>query len=213
MCIAITFASFVYCNVIKSEFLAMDKEHVLSLFKHTGALLDGHFQLTSGLHSAQYFQCAKVLQYPKHAESLCGEIVSHFKHMRIDAVIAPALGGIVVGQEVGRQLNARTMFTERKDGVMQLRRGFEITPNENVLVCEDVVTTGGSVVEVINIVKERGGNLVGVGYIVDRSGGKVKFGDSQFATLSLDVVAYKPEECPLCRQNIPVEKPGSRGTR
>lgn len=189
----------------------MDSEHVLSLFKQTGALLEGHFQLTSGLHSPQYFQCAKVLQYPKYTEVLCGEIVSRFKHKTIDAVIAPALGGIVVGQEVGRQLNARTMFAERKDGVMQLRRGFAITPNENVLVCEDVVTTGGSVMEVIRIVKEEGGNVAGVGYIVDRSGGKVIFADSQYAVLTLDVVAYTPEECPLCKQHLPITKPGSRG--
>ncbi len=193
----------------------MNKEHVLSLFMQTGALLEGHFQLTSGLHSNQYFQCAKVLQYPQHTELLCGEIASHFKDKKIDVVIAPAMGGIVVGQEVGRQLGVRTLFTERKEGVMLLRRGFEIREGERILVCEDVVTTGGSVFEVINIVKQRGGRVVGVGYIVDRSGGKVRFDaeDSQIATLHMDVVTYKPEECPLCQQNIPIDKPGSRATK
>lgn len=190
----------------------MTKDQVLSIFKETGALLDGHFQLTSGLHSPQYFQCAKVLQYPRHTELLCGEIAAHFAKSNIDVVIAPALGGIVVGQEVGRQLGVRTMFTERKDGVMQLRRGFEIRVGEQVLVCEDVVTTGGSVFEVISIVKERDGVIAGAGYIVDRSGGKVKFDvrDSQFATLQMDMVTYQPGECPLCKQNTPITKPGSR---
>ncbi len=190
----------------------MTKNQVLEIFKTTGALLEGHFQLTSGLHSRQYFQCAKVLQYPEHASALCGEVAARFKENRIDAVIAPALGGIVVGQEVGRQLGVRTMFTERKDGAMQLRRGFAITPGERLLVCEDVVTTGGSVFEVINIVKSLGGIIAGVGYIVDRSGGKVKFEAEagQFATLQMDVVTYQPEACPLCHEGLPAVKPGSR---
>lgn len=195
----------------------MEKDQILSLFKSTGALLEGHFQLTSGLHSNQYFQCAKVLQYPAHCESLCGEIAEAFAAARIDVVVAPAMGGIVVGQEVGRRLRARTMFTERKDGVMQLRRGFEIRPGERVLVCEDVVTTGGSVEEVIGIVRQAGGCIVGVGYVVDRSAGRVRFpvdsGGSQFAVLQMNVVAFKPEECPLCREGLPVVKPGSRGNR
>lgn len=193
----------------------MDRQKVLSIFKETGALLEGHFQLTSGLHSPQYFQCAKVLQFPSYATMLCAEIASCFSGASVDAVIAPALGGIVVGQEVGRQLDVRTMFTERKDGAMHLRRGFTIRAGEKVLVCEDVVTTGGSVFEVIKIVRDAGGLPVGVAYIVDRSGGKVKFdlhaGGTQYSVLQMDVVAYKPEECPLCTQGIPVEKPGSRG--
>lgn len=195
----------------------MDRQQVLSIFKESGALLEGHFQLTSGLHSNQYFQCAKVLQYPHHAATLCASIAAHFKNNNIDTVVAPALGGIVVGQEVGRQLDARTMFTERKDGTMQLRRGFEIRKGERVLVCEDVVTTGGSVVEVIRIVHELGGLVVGVGYIVDRSGGRVRFdiaqGGTQYPVLQMDVVTYKPEACPLCARGLPVEKPGSRGNK
>lgn len=192
----------------------MNQEEVLAIFKESGALLEGHFQLTSGLHSPQYFQCARVLQYPRFTEALCGALASQFRHLEIDVVIAPALGGIVVGQEVGRQLGVRTMFTERKDGLMQLRRGFDIRRGERVLVCEDVVTTGGSVVEVIKIVKAMEGRVAAVGYMVDRSGGKVKFdveqGGVQYALLHMDVVTFKPDACPLCREGIAVVKPGSR---
>ncbi len=193
----------------------MDPNRVLTIFKQTGALLEGHFQLTSGLHSNQYFQCAKVLQYPEHCELLCGELAQHFRDASLDVVVAPAMGGIVVAQEVGRQLHKRTMFTERKDGEMLLRRGFEIKRGERVLVCEDVVTTGGSVLEVINIVGRNGGVVAGVGYIVDRSGGRVQFpigpGGKQRSVLTMDVVSSTPESCPLCRAGVPVVKPGSRG--
>jgi orotate phosphoribosyltransferase len=187
----------------------MTKSDILALFKQTHALLEGHFQLTSGLHSPQYFQCARVLQYPKHAELLCGEIAARFRNRKIDAVIAPALGGIIVGTEVGRQLDVRSMFTERSDGKMQLRRGFEIIKGERVLVCEDVITTGGSVREVIEIVNRAGADVVGVGVIVDRSGGKVNF-NNLFATVVMDVITYMPDKCPLCQQGIAIEKPGSR---
>jgi orotate phosphoribosyltransferase len=184
-------------------------DEILEIFKKTGALLEGHFQLTSGLHSPHYFQCARVLQYPGHARALCSEIAGRFDGSEVDVVIAPALGGIVVGQEVGRQLNVRTMFTERKEGTMQLRRGFSVAKYEKVLVCEDVVTTGGSVGEVITIVRSMGGLPVGVGAVVDRSGGKAPF-ENFFAPLVMDVVTYKPEACPLCAKGMPVDKPGSR---
>ena len=187
----------------------MNQNEIISLFKKSEALLDGHFQLTSGLHSPSYFQCAKVLQYPKNAELLCGMIADHFRLAQISAVIAPALGGIVVGQEVGRQLSLRTMFTERKEGTMQLRRGFRIEAGEKVLVCEDVITTGGSVKEVIAIVERMGASVAGVGAIVDRSGGKVLF-NNLFTTITMDVVTYETSSCPLCKNNIPVDKPGSR---
>lgn len=192
----------------------LSKEQILEIFYSTGALLEGHFQLTSGLHSTQYFQCAKVLQYPRYAERLCREISDHFRATRVDAVVAPALGGIVVAQEVGRLVAAfnsdiRTMYTERTNGVMQLRRGFTLHPREQVLVCEDVITTGGSVGEVIEIVRRGGAHVVGVACIVDRSGGKVKF-ENQFSVLEIDVITYQPDECPLCKKGIPVEKPGSR---
>jgi len=189
--------------------MKLSREEILAIFKKSEAYLEGHFQLTSGLHSPNYFQCAKVLQYPGHAGQLCGEIADTFRPKKVDVVVAPALGGIVVGQEVGRQLNARTLFAERKDQTLQLRRGFAIRPKERVLVCEDVITTGGSVKEVIGIVNACGGTLVGVGAIVDRSGGKSGLPDL-FATITMDVVTYKPDACPLCRKNIPLDKPGSR---
>jgi len=185
------------------------REEILEMFKKVGGLLEGHFQLTSGLHSPHYFQCARVLQYPEFTKILCAEIVDRFGGRKPDAVVAPALGGSVVGQEVGRQLNLRTMFTERKDGSMQLRRGFSITPGEKVLVCEDVVTTGGSVAEVIAIVRGLGGLIVGVGAIVDRSGGKSGL-EEFYAPLVMDALSFKPEACPLCAKGTPVEKPGSR---
>jgi len=188
------------------------REEILEMFRKTGAFLEGHFQLTSGLHSPHYFQCAKVLQYPEFAHVLCGEIVERYLGRRPDAVIAPALGGIVVGQEVGRQLNLRTMFTERKEGTMQLRRGFSVSPGEKVLVCEDVVTTGGSVTEVMEIVRGLGGLVAGVGAIVDRSGGKSGILDF-YAPLVMDALSYKPESCPLCAKGVPVEKPGSRAAK
>lgn len=193
----------------------LSHDHILGMFRESGALLEGHFRLTSGLHSNQYFQCAKVLQYPNFCEALCGAIAAQFRNVRPDVVIAPALGGIVVGQEVGRQLNVRTMFTERSEGIMQLRRGFSIVPGERALVCEDVVTTGGSVNEVIAIVRKAGGRVAGVGYLVDRSGGSVTFdvvaGGLQYPVISMKVAAYRPEECPLCAQGLPIVKPGSRG--
>ncbi|MFH0990858.1 MAG: orotate phosphoribosyltransferase [bacterium] len=189
----------------------MPKEETLQIFRETGALLEGHFKLTSGLHSSQYFQCAKVLQYPKYLHLLSGEIAKHFEYANIELVISPAIGGVVVGTEVGRMMDVRTIFAERADNKMQLRRGFEIKPGERVLVVEDVVTTGGSVFEIVELVKQANAVLSGVGFIVDRSNGKVKFDTKQFSTLQLDVVAHKPEECPLCAQGLPVTKPGSRG--
>ena len=149
------------------------------IFRETGALHEGHFRLTSGLHSPVYFQCALVLQYPRYTSLFAGKILTEFQGVGVDTVISPAVGGIVIGQEVGRQLGVRTIFSERQDNRMQLRRGFSIKPGERVLICEDVVTTGGSVFEVIALVRESGTEIVGVGYIVDRSGGTVQFGVRQ----------------------------------
>ncbi len=191
--------------------MKLPKEQILEVFRETKALLEGHFQLTSGLHSNQYFQCAKVLQYPRYLHLLAGEIAKHFEYSDIEVVLSPAIGGVVVGTEVGRMLGARTLFAERKDGKMELRRGFEVRPSERCLVVEDVVTTGGSIFEVVDLVKKDQGVLAGVGYIVDRSNGKISFESKHFSVLQLDVVAYKPEECPLCAKGIPVVKPGSRG--
>ncbi len=183
---------------------------ILDIFKKTGALLQGHFLLTSGRHSNMYFQCAKVLQFPEYTEQVCRIISDYFKDYEIDTVISPAMGGIIVGQEVARQLNKRSIFAEREDKKLTLRRGFTIDKGEKVLVCEDVVTTGGSVFEVIDIVKAQGGEVAGVGFIVDRSNGKVNFGYPQQSTMKMEVISYTPDECPLCRENIPLIKPGSR---
>lgn len=188
----------------------MDKEKILELFKLTGALQRGHFRLTSGLHSPEYFQCARVLQYPQYNELLCGEIARHFHDWRVDLVIAPAIGGIMVGQEVARQMRVRGVFAERENKDMSLRRGFEVKQGDRVLVCEDVVTTGGSVQEVIDLVKGAGGTVVGVASIVDRTVKPVNFGAEFFYLLKMGVPVYQPEACPLCKENIPIVKPGSR---
>jgi orotate phosphoribosyltransferase len=189
----------------------MTNSEILEIFIKTNALLNGHFLLTSGRHSNQYFQCAQVLQYPRYNELICSKIARHFKDYQIDIVIAPAIGGIIVGQEVARLLGKKSIFAERDDKTLSLRRGFSIEYGKNYLVCEDVVTTGGSVFEVIDIVKENGGNVVGVGFIVDRSKGLVQFGVPQLSTLQLEVVSFLPEECPLCKEgNLPLVKPGSR---
>jgi orotate phosphoribosyltransferase len=191
--------------------MKLPKEQILDIFRETKALLEGHFQLTSGLHSPQYFQCARVLQFPKYLHLLSGEIARHFEYNEVEVVFSPAIGGIVVGTEVGRMLGARTIFAERKDGKMELRRGFEILPGERVLVVEDVVTTGGSTKEVIDLVNAAKGNLVGTGCIVDRSNGKVQFDTKQYAVLLMEVVAHQPTDCPMCKSGTAAIKPGSRG--
>lgn len=188
----------------------MTTEQVLQLFRETEALLEGHFQLTSGLHSPQYFQCAKVLQYPQHAEMLCRIAPQHFSKQKIDVVIAPAVGGIIVAHEVGRLLQTRVLFAERQEGKISLRRGFHISPGEKILICEDVITTGGSVREVINVAREAAGEVVGVFCIVDRSSGKADFGVPLISTLQLAPETYVPEACPLCAAGGKAEKPGSR---
>jgi len=188
----------------------LTENQLVTIFKKTEALLSGHFLLTSGRHSNVYFQCAKVLQYPKHNKNICNVIANYFKEFEIDTVIAPAIGGIVVGQEVARQLGKRFIFAEREDKKLTLRRGFSIAKNEKILVCEDVVTTGGSVFEVLEIIKQSDAVPVGVGFIVDRSKGKVQFGVPQKSALSLEAVSYEPENCVLCKDEIPFIKPGSR---
>jgi orotate phosphoribosyltransferase len=190
--------------------MSLSEQDILEIFKKTEALLEGHFLLTSGRHSNIYFQCAKVLQYPSYMEMICSNIAEYFKNYEIDTVISPAIGGIIVGQEVARQLNKRSIFAEREDKTLILRRGFSLEPGEKVLVCEDVVTTGGSVFEVIDIVKKSGASVVGVGCIVDRSNGKVKFGFPQKSAVMMDVVSFPPEDCELCKKGLPVLKPGSR---
>ena len=190
-----------------------DQDQLIDIFQKTGALLEGHFILTSGRHSPTYFQCAKVLQCPEYLHKFSKEIVNHFQDINIDIVISPAVGGIVLGTEIGRQLNKQTVFAEREQGVMTLRRGFEIFSDSNVLVVEDVITTGGSVKEVIELVKSSGAEVVGVGVLVDRSGGKVKLHEKQFCVTELEAVSYGDDEIPEDLANIPVLKPGSRSLK
>ena len=190
-----------------------DQDQLIEIFQKTGALLEGHFILTSGRHSSMYFQCAKVLQHPEYLHKFSKEIVNHFQDINIDIVISPAVGGIVLGTEIGRQLNKQTVFAEREQGVMTLRRGFEIFSDSNVLVVEDVITTGGSVKEVIELVKSSGAEVAGVGVLVDRSGGKVKLHEKQFCVTELEAVSYGDDEIPEDLANIPVLKPGSRSLK
>jgi orotate phosphoribosyltransferase len=189
--------------------------HFLEIFRETGAYLTGHFRLTSGLHSPNYLQSAIVLQYPQHAETFGRELGSRvfelFGGKKIDAVISPALGGLVIGHEVARSLGVRFVFTERdSDRKMQLRRGFVLKPGERVVVIEDVITTGGSTREVIDIVRALGAVPVAAGSIIDRSGGAVDLGIPRAALETLHVVAYEASGCPMCLAGEPVVKPGSR---
>jgi len=193
--------------------MPLTKEDILGIFKETKALLEGHFILTSGMHSDRYFQCARVFQYPWHAETLCREIADRFRNKKIDAVISPAVGGIVVGQEIARLLKVRSIFTERVDGKMSLRRGFVVSAGERILIAEDVTTTGGSVREVMEAARAQGGLIVGVTGVVDRSGGKAKFDVPYFALLQMEVVNHPAENCPLCRAGSVPVKPGSRGLK
>ena len=188
----------------------MTSEKVIEIFRKTGALLEGHFILTSGYHSPHYFQCAKVLQYPEYNTMFSRTIADYFENDSINVVISPAVGGIVLGTEVGRLLNSRTIFTERENGVMTLRRGFELNKGENVLICEDVVTTGGSVFEIIKLIGNYGAKLKGIGFIIDRSNGKVDFQTKQLSLAKFDVVKYGKDEIPEYLSKIPVTKPGSR---
>src|SRR5215475_6135344 len=186
-------------------------EHLLRVFKDTSALLEGHFQLTSGLHSSRYLQCALVLQYPEHAEWVGREIASRVRDRKIDVVVAPAIGGIIVAHETARALGVRAIFTEREEGRMILRRGFTIKGGERVLVVEDVVTTGGSTRDTIKAAIERRGEVVAAASMVDRSGGAADVGVLKRATLlTLDVPTYDPAQCPLCESGSTPIKPGSR---
>jgi orotate phosphoribosyltransferase len=187
---------------------------VLDLFQRTGAYLKGHYSLTSGLHSPEYLQCAKVLQHPKYAELLGQSLAKLFTKMgsgRIDVVAAPAMGGLIIGHEVARALKARFIFTEREpSGTMTLRRGFAVEPEERAVVVEDVITTGGSSREVVDILQRHGAGVAAAGSIIDRSGGRADIGVKRVALATLNVVVYAPEVCPMCRQGAPLEKPGSR---
>ena len=190
----------------------MNNKEILDIFRNTGALLNGHFILTSGRHSPSYFQCARVLQYPEYLTHFASMIAEHFKKTEIETVISPAIGGVVLGTEVGRILNVQTIFAERKDGEMCIRRGFGIDPGQNILVIEDVITTGGSVKEVMDQVINQEGNIVGVGVMVDRSNGTVSLHENQFSIIALEATSYESDEVPDSLSAMPVQKPGSRDT-
>lgn len=185
-------------------------EEVKTILQTTGAMLSGHFLLSSGLHSPVYIQCALVFQHPQHAERLGAGLADLFREDPIDVVVSPAVGGIVAGQEVGRALGVRAIFAERESGQMRLRRGFRIEEGERALVVDDVMTRGGSVGETLAVVRERGGRVVGIAVVVDRSGGDVRWPVPLRSLARLQAVTYRPEECPLCRDKMPLVKPGSR---
>ncbi len=186
-------------------------DDLLALFRQTGALLDGHFVLRSGLHSRQFFQCAILLQHPAIAAEVCGRLADKLRALECDAVISPALGGIVVGQEVGRALGKRHIFVEKEPGELVLRRGFQIAPGEKFVVAEDVVTRGGRVQETIDIVRAHGGAVVGIGVIVDRSGGKrPDFGCPFVSLIEMSVETFEKENIPPDLADVPAVKPGSK---
>jgi orotate phosphoribosyltransferase len=191
----------------------MTENEILNIFRQHSALLEGHFVLSSGLHSDRYIQCALVLQYPRVAEQLCTELAAKLRHLGGSVVAAPALGGILVAHEVARALSVRALFTERQEGVMTLRRGFSLALGEPTLVVEDVLTTGLSTRETMKCVEQAGGKVVGVGTLIDRSGGAVDLAVPKAALLTLAIQNYKPADCPLCRSGIPAVKPGSRSGR
>lgn len=188
----------------------MTRDDLLDLFRKSGALLEGHFRLTSGLHSPGYLQCALVLQHPETADRLGSAIANRAREWRPTVVLSPALGGIVIGQEVGRALGVRAIFAERQDGALTLRRGFMIAETDRVLVVEDVLTTGGSTRETMQVATAAGGRVVGAASIVDRSGGATTFDVPYVGLLQIDLPTYEPERCPLCARGMPVIKPGSR---
>jgi orotate phosphoribosyltransferase len=188
----------------------------MDLFAETGAYLRGHFRLTSGLHSAEYLQCAKVLAVPDYAEQLGSELAANLKQLtgnaRIDIIVSPAMGGIIIGHEVARAYRVPALFAERDSGTKQmtLRRGFEIRPGQRAIVIEDVVTTGGSTREVVEMLRNAGAEVIAAGCIIDRSGGTADTGVPRVSLESMHPATYNPEDCPLCLQGQPVVKPGSR---
>ena len=190
----------------------MTEKEVKDILVKTNAIMDGHFLLTSGLHSPHYVEKFNVLQHPKYTEKLCQAMAEKFKDANIETVVGPVTGGIILAHETGKALGTRAIFTERVDGKMTFRRGFSLHEGERVLIVEDIVTTGGSIKEVIDVVKSYKAIPVAVSMLVDRSGGKADFGDvPSTALLKMNVETYKPEDCPLCKKNIPITKRGSTG--
>ncbi len=190
----------------------MREDKVFAILEEAGVLLEGHFLLTSGRHSNRYLQCAKIFRNTKYSEALCADLAERFQEDHIELVVGPAMGAVQMAYEVSRHTKTENFFTERdENGKMCLRRGFTIQEGQRVLVVEDVVTTGGSVFEVMALIRELGGVVAGVGAIVDRTGGKMDFGVPFKSVISLDVTSYLPEECPLCKEGkLELVKPGSR---
>jgi orotate phosphoribosyltransferase len=190
----------------------MTSTAVLTLFRSSGALLEGHFRLSSGLHSPGYLQCALVLQHPQHAEALGRALAELLKPLAPTVVLSPALGGLIIGHEVGRALGVRAIFAERQEGALTLRRGFTLGPDDRVVVIEDVVTTGGSTRETMAVATAAGAQVVGAGAVIDRSGGSSNLGVPFHALVSLTLATYQPDGCPMCQAGQPVVKPGSRAS-
>lgn len=187
------------------------KERMKEIFEELEVITYGHFLFTSGRHGDTYMQCAKLLKHPQYTEEIIEPIAAEFKDDKIDIVVGPAIGGIIIAYEFAKQLGVQNFFAEREDGIMTLRRGFKIPKGARVLIVEDVITTGGSVTEVIDIVEEQGGQVVGVAVLVDRTGGKVDFGTKFVSGISEELVSYSSEECPLCKEGeLPLVKPGSK---
>jgi orotate phosphoribosyltransferase len=191
----------------------METDHMMQLFKKTHALMEGHFRLSSGRHSDRYLQCARILQYPEHARTLGSELALKFSAIPVSGVIAPAVGGIIVAHEVAASLGVRAVFGERVDGIMSLRRGFEIRKSEPFIVVEDVITTGKSTREIIDMVTLHGGIVSGIGCIADRSRNSADLPFKPVSLLKLAFENWDPSNCPLCRKNIPLDTPGSRFKR
>ncbi|RBP37261.1 orotate phosphoribosyltransferase [Garciella nitratireducens] len=191
----------------------MKQEEILSILKEKQAVLEGHFILTSGKHADTYIQCARILQDPKITSLFVSELLKEMKDLEIDLVIGPATGGIIIAYEAARQLGVNAIFTERENGKMTLRRGFKIPKEASVLVVEDVVTTGGSVREVLEVVNKQGGKVVAIGLFADRTGGKINFKIPTYRIFSKEIQSYEPENCPLCKKDILAIKPGSRGLK
>jgi orotate phosphoribosyltransferase len=188
----------------------MNADAVLSVFRKSGALLEGHFKLSSGLHSDKYLQSALVLQYPEFATALGESLAARTRHLGATVVLSPALGGIVIGQETGRALGVRAIFAERQDAKLTLRRGFTLSPQDRVLVVEDVITTGGSTLETVDVATAAGATVIGAAAIINRGKNEAKMGLPFYALVNMEVPVYQPESCPLCAKGDPVVKPGSR---
>lgn len=193
--------------------MILSEVEVLEIFKETGAALEGHFLLTSGLHSPNYLQCARVLQYPWHAERLCASLADNFRDLGVELVAAPAVGGIIVAHEVARALKVPAIFVERQDGKLTMRRGFEVKPGARVLVVEDVITTGGSTRETVDVINAAGGKVLAAGSLINRSGGIADIGIPLRSLVTLTVTTYPPDNCPLCMAGSAAIKPGSRGLK